>query len=62
LNATREKYLDPIRSKVRAAIQKVSKEEKISLVLDKTSTAILYFDDKFDLTYKVLDTIKRGNN
>lgn len=62
LNITREKFLDPIRNKVRAAIQKVSKDEKISLVLDKTSTAVLYFDDKFDLTFKVLDTIKRGTN
>ncbi len=62
LNTLREKYLEPIRTKVRAAIQNVSKAEKISLVLDKTSTALLYFDEKFDLTYKVLDTIKRGNN
>jgi Skp family chaperone for outer membrane proteins len=61
LNITREKFLDPIRNKVRTAIQKVAKDEKISLVLDKTSQAILYFDDKFDLTYKVLDNIKRGN-
>ena len=62
LNQTREKFLDPIREKVRTAIQKVAKEESISLVLDKTSNALLYFDDKFDLTYKVLDVIKRGNN
>lgn len=62
LNSTREKFLEPIRSKVRAAIQKVSKEEKISIVFDKASSSVLYFDDKMDLTYKVLDIIKRGTN
>lgn len=60
LNITREKFLEPIRLKVRNAIQKVAKEEKLSLVLDKGNPAILYFEDKFDLTYKVLDVIKRG--
>jgi outer membrane protein len=62
LNQTREKFLDPIREKIKSAIQKVAKEEGITLVLDKTNSAVLYFDDKMDLTYKVLDIIKRGNN
>ncbi|HAW08482.1 MAG: OmpH family outer membrane protein [Chloroherpetonaceae bacterium] len=62
LSATREQFLTPIREKIRQAIQKVAKEEKINLVLDKTSQAVLYYDDKFDLTYKVLDVIKRGDN
>ena len=61
LAVMREQYLDPIRAKVKTAIDKVSKDEKISLVFDKSSSALLYFDDKFDLTYKVLDIIKRGN-
>lgn len=60
LNLTREKFLEPIRVKVRNAIQKVAKDEKISLVLDKNTSVVLYFEDKFDLTYKVLDVIKRG--
>jgi len=60
LNQMREKFLEPIRVKVRNAIQKVAKEEKFSLVLDKGNPAVLYFEDKFDLTYKVLDVIKRG--
>lgn len=60
LNLTREKFLEPIRIKVRNAIQKVAKDEKFSLVLDKGNPAVLYFEDKFDLTFKVLDIIKRG--
>ncbi len=60
LNLTREKFLEPIRIKVRNAIQKVAKDEKLSLVLDKGNPAVLYFEDKFDLTFKVLDVIKRG--
>ena len=62
LASMREQFLDPIRGKVKTGIDKVSKDEKISLVFDKSSSALLYFDDKFDLTYKVLDVIKRGNN
>jgi len=60
LNLTREKFLDPIRLKVRNAIQKVAKDEKLALVLDKGNPAVLYFEEKFDLTFKVLDVIKRG--
>lgn len=60
LNLTREKFLEPIRVKVRNAIQKVAKDEKFSLVLDKGNPAVLYFEDKFDITFKVLDIIKRG--
>lgn len=60
LNQMREKFLEPIRIKVRNAIQKVAKEEKFSLVLDKGNPVVLYFEDKYDITYKVLDVIKRG--
>jgi len=62
LSMTREQYLSPIREKILQAVKQVSKDEKINLVFDKTSQALLYYDDKFDLTYKVLDVIKRGNN
>ena len=60
LNQMREKFLEPIRVKVRNAIQRVAKDEKFSLVLDKSNPVVLYFEDKYDLTYKVLDVIKRG--
>ena len=62
LNVTREQFLTPIREKILQAIKQVSKDEKINLVFDKTSQALLYYDEKFDLTYKVLDVIKRGTN
>lgn len=60
LNIEREKFLEPIRVKIKDAIEKVAKDEKIALVLDKGNAALLYFEDKNDLTYKVLDVIKRG--
>lgn len=56
----REEYLNPIREKMLQAINKVAKEENLSLVLDKTSPAVLYTLDKFDITFRVLDMIKRG--
>jgi outer membrane protein len=62
LNVTREQFLTPIREKILQAIKQVSKDEKINLVFDKTSQPLLYYDEKFDLTYKVLDVIKRGTN
>ncbi len=56
----REEYLEPIRKKVRAAIQDVAKEENMSFIFDKGSAAVLFSEDKFDLTFKVIDRIKRG--
>lgn len=55
-----QQYLEPVRKKISDAIEKVAKDEKINLVFDTTSTALLYFDDKFDITFLVLDRIKRG--
>lgn len=57
----REGLLQPIRQKVNEAIAAVAKEEKITLVLDKVAGLVLYNDDKMDITYKVLDRMKRGN-
>ncbi len=56
----RESFLAPIREKVAAAVNAVAKEEKIQIVLDKVAGLVLYSDDKLDITYKVLDRIKRG--
>ncbi|MBU3679536.1 MAG: OmpH family outer membrane protein [Candidatus Kapabacteria bacterium] len=57
----REELLQPIRAKVSEAINTVAKEEKINLVLDKVGGIVLYSEDKADITYKVLDRMKRGN-
>lgn len=56
----REQFLAPIRDKVTAAIAAVAKEEKVTVVLDKVGGMVLFADDKLDLTFKVLDRLKRG--
>ena len=56
----RDNLLAPIREKIQKAIAEVSKDESINLVLDKTSSAVLFSEDKMDITYKVLDMLKRG--
>lgn len=59
LNSLREELLEPLRNKIRLAIDKVAKEEKIKMVVDKVM--VLYSDTSIDITFKVIDTIKRGN-
>lgn len=59
LNFLREQFLEPIRTKVRTAIEAVAKEEKFNLVLDKGNSAVLFIENKFDITFRVLDKIKR---
>ncbi len=56
--AEREKKLAPIREKILKTIEVVAKEEGFAFVVDRTN--ILYGDAKSDLTYKVLDRLKRG--
>lgn len=56
----REELLMPIREIVKAAIDKVAKTEAISIVFDKNEQLILYSEEKFDITFRVLDQIKRG--
>ncbi|MBS1537749.1 MAG: OmpH family outer membrane protein [Bacteroidetes bacterium] len=55
----RETFMTPIREKILATIKEVAKEEKISFVFDKTNPSLLYAEDKFEITYKVIDKIKR---
>jgi Skp family chaperone for outer membrane proteins len=57
-----EKYLAPIRKKVKDAIQVIAVEEGMSFVFDKetNNAVLLYSDDSYDITYKVLDKIKRS--
>lgn len=52
--------LAPIREKIEKAIDKVAKEENLTIVLDKANPALLYSQDSLDITFKVLDQLKRG--
>lgn len=58
----RMEFLAPIREKIEKAISKVAKDEGLSLVLDKGNPAVLYAEDKLEITFKVLDQLKRGTN
>jgi len=61
LGTVQERKLGPIREKVLEAIEAVAKEEGFSFVFDKVGDAVLlYGDAKFNITYKVLDRLKRG--
>jgi len=58
----RDTKLAPIRDKILKAIEAVAKEEGFSFVFDKANDILLlYADSKYDLTYKVLDRLKRGS-
>ncbi|MBI3578229.1 MAG: OmpH family outer membrane protein [Ignavibacteriales bacterium] len=57
---TREKKLAPIREKILKTIEGVAKEEGYTFVFDRAN--VLYADAKVDLTYKVLDRLKRGTS
>lgn len=57
-----EELFSPIKAKIYAAIEKVAKEEAMQFVFDKSGDIILlYADSAFDITFKVLDSLKRGN-
>jgi len=58
----REKKFQPIQDRVLEAIKQTAKADGFNYVFDKleTATNLLYADDKFDLTYKVIDRLKRG--
>ncbi len=58
INSLREKLLAPIREKVKQAIEVVAKKEKFQLVIDKLMA--LYSESSIDITYTVIDNIKRG--
>lgn len=51
----------PVKEKIFAAIEAVAKEEGMKFIFDKTGEAfLLYADDTYDMTFKVLDKLKRG--
>ncbi|MGB2958735.1 MAG: OmpH family outer membrane protein [Bacteroidota bacterium] len=57
-----ERLLEPIRDDIRMAISTVAKDEKYTFVFDKTEQIqiLLYGDPAHDLTFKVIDKLKRG--
>lgn len=57
-----ERMLEPLREDIRQAIASVAKEEKYSFVFDKTDQIqiLLYGDPAHELTFKVIDRLKRG--
>jgi len=60
----REKKLQPIQKHVLKVIEQVAKEDGFSYVFDKIENAsnVLYADTKYDLTYRVIDRLKRGGS
>ncbi len=60
----RERLFAPLQEKVLNVIAQVAKEDGFAYVLDKmdNATIVLYADPKFDLTFKVIDRIKRGGS
>ena len=59
----REKKFAPIQERVMKTIEQVAKADGFNYVFDKleAATNLLYADAKFDLTYKVIDRLKRGS-
>ena len=56
-----DQLLAPVKQKIFKAIETIAKEEHMQYVLDKAGEVIvLYADPEFDITYKVLDRLKRG--
>ena len=59
-----DKLLGPVKEKIIKAIEEVAKEEGFNFVLDRNDQflIVLYGDSRFDLTFKVLDRLKRGSS
>ena len=62
LQQLQEKIMTPVKDKIIKSIQAVAKEEGMSFVFDKGAEVpvLLFGDSKFDVTFKVLDRLKRG--
>jgi len=61
LNTKRDQMLAPIKEKIFKAIEAVAIDEKLNFVFDKVGDVVLLFaDSSSDMTYKVLDKLKRG--
>ncbi len=56
-----EEIFEPVKTRIYAAIEQVAKDEQMHFVFDKSGDIILlYADSAFDITFKVLDKLKRG--
>lgn len=56
-----EQLMSPVKQKIFKAIDEIAKEESMHYVLDKAGeVVVLYADAQFDITFKVLDRLKRG--
>jgi outer membrane protein len=57
-----ESIINPIRERIKSAIGAVAKELKYNFVFDKTDQIqiLLYGDPKDDITFKVIDRLRRG--
>lgn len=56
-----DQLMAPVKQKIFKAIEDVAKEEGMHYVLDKAGeVVVLYADPSFDITFKVLDRLKRG--
>jgi outer membrane protein len=56
-----EKIFAPIKEKIYKTISDVAKKEGMQFVFDKTGDVLLlYADSSFDITYQVIDSLKRG--
>ncbi|MGA9364851.1 MAG: OmpH family outer membrane protein [Bacteroidota bacterium] len=62
LQQLQDKTMSPVKDKILKAIEAVAKEEKMSFVFDKGADVpvLLYGERSFDITFKVLDRLKRG--
>lgn len=57
-----EELFNPVKDKIYKAIADVAKREGMQFVFDKSGDILLlYADAAFDITYQVLDKLKRGN-
>lgn len=56
-----EEIFSPIKERIYKSISEVAKREGMQFVFDKTGDVLLlYADTSFDLTYLVLDVLKKG--
>lgn len=57
-----DKLLRPVKDKIIEAIEQVAKEESFHFILDRNDQflIVLYGDARFDVTFRVLDRLKRG--
>jgi len=56
-----ESIFAPVKKKIYAAIEQVAKDEGMQFIFDKSGDIVLlYADSAFDITFKVLDSLKRG--